>query len=358
MLLSKEAEVTITSKNYQIYKDKGYIFDVKTHKGKIVIPRGTKCRIKVKDLDKKSSVKITYRCDYCGIEKEVCYKDYMKHYPEGTNKEKDACLKCSSKKASETLMSKYGVKNCMELNEVKDKIKNTNIKKYGVVCTLNTEENKNKIKESFLNKYGVPYYTMTNECKDKVKDTNMKRFGVEYYSKTDEWLESVKKNVKEKYGVENISQLDEIKIKKAETFYKNSTVATSNQQRYLFDLLGGELNYSCSTPSLDIAFPKEKIYIEYNGSGHDLCVKMGNMTREEFENRERARYYYMKKLGWKGIFINSESDYLPSDNIIINEINKAKEWFESNEDGHYHYNINISKFANDEKYGKLRKIKI
>ena len=53
----------------------------------------------------------------------------------------------------------------------------------------------------------------------------------------------LRKNVKEKiWGRKHIS-IGRNKIKKAETFYKNSTVATSNQQRYLFDLLGGELNY-------------------------------------------------------------------------------------------------------------------
>lgn len=358
MLLSKEVIVSITSKNYQMYTDMGYIFDTKISRGKTIIPRGTKCLIKVEDLDRRSSAKIIYKCDYCGVEKEVCYKDYMKNCLEGEIKEKDACLKCSNKKASETLMRKYGVNNCMELEEVKNKIKQTNIDRYGVECTLNTEENKERIKEKFLDKYGVPFYSMTEECKNKVKRTNIKKFGANYYSQTEDWVESVKNSVKERYGVENISQLDEIKLKKAETFYKNSSVATSTQQRYLFNLLGGELNYSCNTPSLDIAFPKEKIYIEYNGSGHDLCVKMGNMSQEEFENRERARYYYMKKLGWKGIFINSESDYLPSDSVIMNEINKAREWFKVNEDGHYHYNINIGNIVNDKNYGKLRKIKM
>jgi hypothetical protein len=65
----------------------------------------------------------------------------------------------------------------------------------------------------------------------------------------------------------------------------------------------------------------------------------------------------MKNLGWKGIFINSPRDYLPSDDIIIQEINKAKEWFKINEKYHSHYNIDIGILINDEKFGKLRKIK-
>lgn len=357
MLLSKEVEVTITSKNYKRYQDMGYDFDTKINRGKTVIPKGTKCVIKIEDLDRKSSAVVRYRCDYCGVEKDVCYKDYMKHYPEGTIKEKDACLKCSSKKSNEILKNKYGVENAMHLDFVKEKVKETNIKRYGVECTLNTEENRKKIKSGFIKKYNVPYYSMTNECKEKVKATNKEKYGVEYYSMTSEWKKNFKNTSLKRYGVSNISKAKEIKIKKAETFYKNSTIATSRQQLYLHKLLGGELNYSNNTPSLDIAFPDEKIYIEFNGSGHDLCVKLGNMTREEFENRERARYFYLRDRGWKCIIINSSRDYLPSDEIILNEFNKAKDWFKSEKSGHRHYIINIGDLIQDENYGKLRKIK-
>lgn len=357
MLLSKEVEVTITSKNYKRYMDMGYNFETKISRNKLTIPKGTKCNIKVKDLDRKSSIKIKYKCDYCGIEKEVCYKDYMKHCPEGKVKEKDACLKCSSKKAKETLIEKYGVTNAMHLEFVKEKIKETNLERYGVVCTLNTEENKKRIKEKFINKYGVENYSMTEECKKKVRDTNNKKFGSDYYSQTKEWKESFKNTSIKRYGVENISQSIEIKFKKAETFYKNNTVATSRQQSYLHKLLGGELNYSNNTPSLDIAFPDEKIYIEFNGSGHDLCVKMGNMSQEEFDNRERARYYYLRDRGWKCFIINSRRDYLPSDEVIVNEFHKAKELFNSYEYNKNHYILEIGEFINDERYGKLRRIK-
>jgi len=245
----------------------------------------------------------------------------------------------------------------MYVNEFKDKIKETNLERYGTECSMNNEEIRSKIIQNNVEKYGVEYYSQTDECKDKVKQTSLDKFGKEYYMQTDEWKDKIIETCNDKYGVDNISQTQDVKNKKSESFYKNGTVKTSNQQRYLWKLLGGELNYSNETPSLDIAFPNEKIYLEFNGSGHDLCVKMGNMTQSQHDNRERARYYYMKKRGWKGIFINSSRDYLPTDEIILDEINKAKEWFSIEGKNHSHYNIDIGILINDEMYGKLRKIK-
>lgn len=105
------------------------------------------------------------------------------------------------------------------------------------------------------------------------------------------------------------------------TFYKNGTQKCSQQQEYIHSLVGGELNYPVNNSSLDIAFPEEKIYIEYDGSGHDLSVKLGEKTNEEFQEKEKKRNYALFRLGWKSIRIISKKDYLPSD-IKIKEIIK------------------------------------
>jgi hypothetical protein len=197
-----------------------------------------------------------------------------------------------------------------------------------------------------------------NKCQPiKYKESNLIKYGVENTFQVDNIKAKSKETVKNKYGFENVSYVNEIKMKRNNTMYKNQSVISSRQQQYLNKILGGILNYSDGTiPNLDIAFIKDKIYIEYDGSGHELSVKYNNMTKKEFIEREKRRYYYLKKCGWKGIFIKSICDYLPSDEVIINEFNKALEWFKSNENGHSHYNIDIGNKINDEKYGKLRKI--
>ncbi len=100
------------------------------------------------------------------------------------------------------------------------------------------------------------------------------------------------------------------------TYYKNGTQKCSLQQKYIFDLIGGELNYPVGNASLDIAFPNEMVYIEYDGSGHNLSVKVGEKTEEQFAEKEKRRNYKLYRLGWKSIRIISRKDNFPTDNKI------------------------------------------
>ena len=194
------------------------------------------------------------------------------------------------------------------------------------------------------------------ECQPiKYKESNLLKYGVENTFQVDKIKIKSKETTKNKYGFDNVSYVAEIKMKKNKTMYINQSVISSRQQQYLNKILGGILNYSDGTiPNLDIAFPSEKIYLEYDGSGHELSVKYNNMSKKEFDEREKRRYYYLRKLGWKGVFIKSMCDYLPLDEVILNEFNKALKWFELDSKGHWHYIINIGNKINDEKFGRLR----
>lgn len=317
MLLSKEVEIGLRgNKSIPYYREMGYAIPMTIgKKGKPVVDYSKKLKVKVNDLPRYSEAKVLVCCEYneegCKQEYYKSYSDYYKNNIESIV-HKDCCSskKCQNKKTVECNMANYGFEHHINQPSTIERKETTNIERYG--------------------------------------SKNM--FGSEYF------INKTKEVVLEKYGVENISQLEEVKIKKAQTFYRNGTVRTSRQQKYLHELFGGELNYANNTPSLDIAFPENRIYIEFNGSGHDLCVKMGQMSQKDFEDKERRRYYYLRRRGWKGIFIISQQDYLPSDEILMAEINKAIEWFKTNTKGHSHYNIHIENVVNDREYGKLRKI--
>lgn len=317
MLLSKEVEIGLRgNKSIPYYREMGYAIPMTIgKKGKPVVDYSQKITVKVEDLPRYSEAKVLIRCEYNedGCKQEY-YKSYSDYYKNNIDciVHKDCCSnrKCQSKKTADCNMANYGFEYHINQPNTIKRMEATNIKRYG--------------------------------------SKNM--FGSEYF------INKTKEVVLDKYGVENISQLEEIKIKKAQTFYRNGTVRTSRQQKYLHELFGGELNYANNTPSLDIAFPEDKIYLEFNGSGHDLCVKTGYMSQDDFNNRERQRYYYLKGLGWKGIFIISPQDYLPSDEILMDEFNNALAWFQSSENGHAHYNINIGNKIKDEVYGDLRRI--
>ncbi len=133
----------------------------------------------------------------------------------------------------------------------------------------------------------------------------------------------------EKYGYEYYWQdpikLEESNRKRSQTMYRQGTAPASRQQRYIQDIIGGELNYPFGNLMLDIAFPEEKIYLEFQGSGHDLDVIMGHLTEEEFKRKEINRYYFLKNRNWKMIEVISTNDMLPYPEKIHEMLKLARE---------------------------------
>ncbi len=281
-------------------------------------------------LEKYGVENYTQTNEYKEKSRQTCLEKYgVENYTQ-TNEYKE--------KSRQTCLEKYGVENAAQSNEVKEKIQQTCLKKYGMRFAVESDIVKNKIKQTHLNK--------TNEEKEQIKEkrrkTNIEIYGVENTFQSEEKKEKIKQTCLEKYGVEYVSQNKEIKIKQIiqynKTIYKNETGPCSKQQKHIFDLIGGELNYPVSRCLLDIAFPKEMIYIEYNGGGHTLGVKTGKITQEEFDKKELNRYSFLKRQGWKLIKIICNFDKLPSDEQIIKQIEKSKEelknknWVELNWD--------------------------
>lgn len=130
----------------------------------------------------------------------------------------------------------------------------------------------------------------------------------------------------EKYGVDNIAKSDIVKQHIRESLYKNGTAPSSKQQIYINELLGGKLNYPVDYFSLDIAFPEIGIYIEYDGSGHRMRIKRGNITEKQFNKEEVNRKLYLQKQNWKLIRTISKRDKLYSDEHLLKLIDEAKQY--------------------------------
>ena len=279
-------------------------------------------------------------------------------------------------KSKKTCLIKYGVTNPQKSELIQEKTKLTNLKRYGVENVFSNEDIKQKIKNVWNDRYGVEYYSQTDEYKLKMKNitsqdgyydernkkskiTNLKRYGVTSYSKTNEYKERVKATNLKRYGVDWNLKSPEVRKKIYNTFTKNGTMATSKQQLYIHSLLGGELNYCTGKCFLDIAFLDEKIYLEYDGGGHDLSVKLGKMSKEEFERKEMKRYYALKSEGWKCIKVISENDKIPSDEDIKSIHKKCLELLRDNNWVEVNYNAKtIRTFSETINYecGKLRRI--
>ena len=374
MLLSKEVKVTVNYKNIKRYLDSGYEFEYFiNNKGNPSAKRGVVISVKVEDIDKKCGAIIKYKCDYCGKEVEVRFCDYMRH--KENIGEVDACKECGNIKLGDNCFEKYGVRSQLALKEVRDKISISVKEKYGVDNVFELEEIKDKIKATNLEKYGVENYTQTEEYKERSKQTCLDKYGYDnvskspivinkikevhfdkygdYYNATDEGKEKYRKYCMDNYGVENLFQSEVIKEKSKETCLtkygheyamQNKDVCSksiqksmitkarldklpsSRQQEYLHKLYGGLKNYVVDNCALDIALLENMIDIEFDGSGHNLRVQMGNCTQEEFDRKEMNRKYYLKSKGWNDFRIISLKDRLPSDEILLEMLRISEDW--------------------------------
>ena len=172
-------------------------------------------------------------------------------------------------------------------------------------------------KEAYIRQHAndVTNTDCCSECRSKkTAKSNLIRFGVENQFQRESIKEKSKISLMKSYGVDHPMKSVEILSKVSNSLYRNGSAPSSSQQRYIHSVIGGELNYSDATTgkfNLDIAFPDEKIYFEYDGSGHKLQVKFGNLTDEEFDKLELKRSYFLNRRGWLEIRLISLKDCIP-----------------------------------------------
>jgi len=145
-----------------------------------------------------------------------------------------------------------------------------------------------------------------------------------------------------------------------ETKFKHGKVPVSTQQIYIHNLIGGILNYPEEKSCLDIAFLDEKIYVEYDGSGHDLTVKLKTISQEQFDEKSKRRRYALYRRGWKEIRIISKKDLLPNIDkikelfIYGKEILKKHSWVLFDIDNQ---ELKFSNHVEEYNFGKLKRVK-
>lgn len=357
MLVDKVYKIKINSRYIKHYESLGYVVPKKeNNKGKEIYAIGEYMPIEVKDILQQSNIKVDVICDYCGEEYEISLDNRYKYYHKGIIK-KDSCFKCATEKIKESTLKTHGVENVMYLDEFKEKLYETNWEKYGSKTASQNVDVQNKIKTTMMNKYGVDNPlkndkikektrntclerygfvnpSMNREIYNKIKITNLERYGFETASSNEMVINKTKRTNLERYGFECCLQNEEIKNKSRQSLYKNNTAPCSKQQRYIYEIIGGELNYPVSNISLDIAFPDEKIYLEYDGGGHDLSVKIGRESKKEFNLKEIRRYQFLKSLGWKQIRMISESDYVLNKIDLIDFMYNSKNEILNNNKNH------------------------
>ena len=161
------------------------------------------------------------KCDYCG---KIFQRDKKSRQRLNQNIDKDGCggKECSQKKREEINLNKYGVKNCFESKEIKDKIKDTNLKKYGTEDYFDSDDFREKRKETLQSKYGVDSPLQNEEIRLKIEKTCLERYGVKNYSQAEDFDRKRKETCLEKYGVDSPTKTKEVLDKRKIT----------NQEKY------------------------------------------------------------------------------------------------------------------------------
>lgn len=376
-ILTKEVEVKPSGRSLKYYRNLGY--DAKCRKPLMV---------KVDDLSNGSNVKIQYLCDYCKEEVvTMTYADYKRRTKEVN---KMACRHCFVEKAEETTILRYGSTSYAKTNEFRETMKNMMTEKYGVQHYSKTKEYKekwcntceerygkdyrkqfiNRAFETFHSKTGYDYPSQSPEVREKITKSYINHYGVVNPQLSSEVREKTEKTCLERYGCSTPLQSEEVKDKIARTSYKNGTVITSKQQIYLFNFYKSiddsiQLNYPISHFNADICFLKEKLDIELDCGGHNLSVKIGQLTQEQFDKKELIRDKVIKNEGYKIIRIKSDTNKLPCDEILLQMLFDAKQYFYNYPNHSWiEFDIDNSMVRNAENkdsvrydYGELRKIK-
>lgn len=328
MLIDSTVEIKWVTINKDWYIDKGYIFT------KV----GDRFIVEIKDVMQNSKVKLNLKCDYCDDAFTRMFSVWKRSKDESPI-QKDACPKCIGVKRKEANLVLHGVENVMQIEEVKERQFKTNLEKYGVPHALQNEEVKDKLKTTNNIRYGGNAPAFCEKVVKKMKQTNMEKYGNVCYLQSEEGRKRIDKINIEKYGTAFPLQSPEIRHKALLSLYKNGSAPTSTQQKHIHSLVKGELNYLVSRSFLDIAFLQDKIYLEYDGGGHNLTVKMGKMSQEEFDKKEQRRSFHLKDNGWKEIRIISDEDKLPSDDMIKDFVKIARSFLNAEKWFSVHWNI-------------------
>lgn len=273
-------KIHICNSNITYYKKLGY--DVVS---------GNDYLINVKDLPLNCNTKIKVICDYCGDE-FMCSKNTLNRGMKYI--QKHSCKKCQRRKMEDVMLVKYGEDNPSKIKEINEKRKKTCLEKYGTEYQICSKSTQDKIKNTFIEKYGVTNLMYVPEVVEKKKHTCL-----------------------EKYGVEYPLQNKDIYCKTVSGRSRTYGQTSSKQQRYISNLYEAQLNIQIGKYFIDMYLEEYNIFVEYDGGGHNLQVKFGNMSQEEFDSKEKERSDYIKSTGLKEFRLKSTTDKLPCDEKLL-----------------------------------------
>jgi hypothetical protein len=297
------------SRNKKYYSDLGYDISV-----------GETVYVRPEHLSKGSTFKITSICENCLKETLNYFKDYWNYTKEF--KEPYYCSKCNVIKSEITSIEKWGVKNPMQNEFIKNKLKSSVMDKYGVSYYSKTKEWLEKFKRTSIERYGKDNPSKNQNIKDIIREKN------EDFIKSEEFRE-ISKEKKQRNTYKKYEK--RLPIEYSVVKYNNSVFTINHSCGFEFNITKGLLynrlndnKIICTICNpIDIKSSSFEIEIGYFLKDMDII----------FESRNRK------------ILSGLELDYyIPSKNLAIecNGVYWHNELFKSND-----YHINKTKSCID-----------
>lgn len=170
MLISKTTKIKWNSKIKKHYEDLGYIYT----------KMGDEFEVNTNDLSVGSRAIVEYECDYCHKRKTIEWQLYYRKRNKN-NLHTDCCRDCIQIKAKESIYDKYGTYNVRNVNEINEKIKQTNLIKYGCDNPFGNKKVQEKIKQYYKDNFGVEHNMQLEECVKKSQQTQLEKYGTKNY---------------------------------------------------------------------------------------------------------------------------------------------------------------------------------
>ena len=197
------------------------------------------------------------------------------------------------------------------MDEVKDKMKETNLKKYGVNYLIHNKEIHDKQKKTCLEKYGVESLFSSKEIQEQSRKTIIQKYGVDNAAKNKDFHNKMKETNLKKYGVEypmqnaNISEKSLIKCFKSKEFIfpSQKTIKCQGYEPFALDELIknniSEDNIITNKKNLPIIW-----YNDVNGNKHrhfvDIFIPSNNLCIE-------VKSLWTLNISKSNIFLKQES---------------------------------------------------
>lgn len=255
--------------------------------------------VNVNDLRNGSKIIVKVKCDVCGTEKKLRYFVYLNNIKSGGYY--GCSNKCSINKYYNTNIEKYGVKYATELEEFKEKRKETCRKKYGVEYAQSLKQFVDKRKETCKERYGIEFPQSLEQFISKRENTNIERYGTKFPQNLDIFIEKKKQTNLKKYGVEYPHQNKKISemaqntmIKRYGEIYTKYTPKYNIYSIMFFDLISEKLSINIQHALnggekkfvrffIDGYIEEYNICIEWDEKHHDVKnFKEKDMEREMF----------------------------------------------------------------------------